>query len=134
MRPRDAVRDRRGAAGIGGEIAADGAGAFRGEELRIQLVDRGSGLARALQRDAGLAGDGVGGRIDLADPVEPVERQYNFVVMRNWPPTRPVLPPCGTMGVAVSLASLRIAATSATVPGRNTIGEWPRNKSRTSTR
>ena len=42
-----------------------------------------------------------------------------------WPPTRPVLPPCGTIGVAVSLASLRIAATSSTEAGRSTRGEWP---------
>ena len=39
-----------------------------------------------------------------------------------WPPTRPVLPPCGTIGVLVSFASLRIAATSATEPGRRTTG------------
>src|SRR6516165_4867944 len=83
MRPGDAVRDRRGAAGIGGEIAADGAGAFGGQELRIEPVDRGSGLARALQGDAGLAGDGVGGRIDFADAVEPVEREDDLIVMRD---------------------------------------------------
>ena len=39
------------------------------------------------------------------------------------PPTRPVLPPCGTIGVFVSLASLRMADTSATEPGRSTIGD-----------
>src|SRR5689334_1283129 len=85
MRARDAVRDRRGAAGIGGEITADGAGAFGGEELRIEPVDRGGSLACALQGDAGLAGDGVGRRIDLADAVEPVERQNDLVVKRNLP-------------------------------------------------
>ena len=42
-----------------------------------------------------------------------------------WPPTRPVLPPCGTIGVRVSLASFRIAATSATLPGRSTSGVRP---------
>ncbi len=42
------------------------------------------------------------------------------------PPTSPVLPPCGTIGVPVSLASLRMAAISATEPGRSTAGEVPR--------
>ena len=32
------------------------------------------------------------------------------------------MPPCGTIGVRVSLASFRIAETSATVPGRSTSG------------
>ena len=41
------------------------------------------------------------------------------------PPTSPVLPPCGTIAVPVSFASFRIADTSATEPGRSTIGVWP---------
>ena len=41
------------------------------------------------------------------------------------PPTSPVLPPCGTIGVPVSFASLRMAETSAVVPGRSTNGERP---------
>ena len=39
MRARDAMGERGGAAGIGREIAADGAGAFRGQQLRIEPVD-----------------------------------------------------------------------------------------------
>ena len=42
-----------------------------------------------------------------------------------WPPTKPVLPPCGTIGVLVSLASRRMAATSSGEPGRSTSGEEP---------
>ncbi len=42
-----------------------------------------------------------------------------------WPPTRPVLPPCGTSAIRWSLASLQIADTSAVDPGRNTSGERP---------
>ena len=80
MRARDAVGDRRGAAGIGREIAADGAGAFRRQQLRIEPVGRGRRFARALQRDAGLARHGVGDRIDLADLVEPRERQHDLAV------------------------------------------------------
>ena len=85
VRARDAVGQCSRAAGIGGKIAADGAGAFRRQELRIEPVDCGRGFARALQGDAGLAGDGVRGRIDLADAVEPVERQHDLVVVRNLP-------------------------------------------------
>ena len=44
------------------------------------------------------------------------------------------MPPCGTIGVDVSLASLRMSATSATEPGRNTTGVWPWNMSRISSR
>ena len=36
-----------------------------------------------------------------------------------WPPTRPVLPPCGTSAMRCSVASLQIAETSAVEPGRN---------------
>ena len=50
------------------------------------------------------------------------------------PPTRPVLPPCGTIAVPVSLASFNIAETSATDAGRNTTGVWPWNMLRISTR
>ena len=83
MRARDAVGERGGAARIGRQVAADGAGAFRRQQLRIEPVHRGGGLAGARQGDAGLAGDGVRGRIDLADAVEPVEREHDLVVQRN---------------------------------------------------
>jgi len=85
MRARDAMRDRGSAAGIGREIAADSAGAFGRKELRIKPVGRRGGLPGALQGDAGLAGDRVGGRIDFADAIEPVEREHDLVVMRNLP-------------------------------------------------
>ena len=49
MRARDAMRERRGAAGIGREIAADGAGALGGQKLRIEPVGLRCGFARALQ-------------------------------------------------------------------------------------
>ena len=85
VRARDAVGDGRRAAGIGREIAADGAGALRRQQLRIEPVGFGRRLARALQRDAGLAGDGVGGRIDLADAIHAIERQHDLVVQRDLP-------------------------------------------------
>ena len=83
MRARDAVGERRGAAGVGRKIAADGAASLRRQQLRIEPVDVGRGLAGALQGDAGLAGDGVGDRIDLADLVHAVERQHDLAVVRD---------------------------------------------------
>ncbi len=62
MRARDAVGDRRGAAGIGRKIAADGAAAFRRQKLRIEPVGFSRRFARALQRDAGFHRHGVGDR------------------------------------------------------------------------
>jgi hypothetical protein len=71
------------ASGIGREVAADGAGAFRRQELRIEPVGLGRGLARALQRHAGFHRHRVGDGVDLAHLVEPVEREHDFVVMRD---------------------------------------------------
>ena len=50
------------------------------------------------------------------------------------PPTSPVLPPCGMMGVFVSLASFRMAETSAVEPGFRTRGDLPWKRSRFSVR
>jgi hypothetical protein len=44
-------------------------------QLRIEAIGFGCRLARALQRDAGFHRHAVGDRIDLADFVEPHERQ-----------------------------------------------------------
>ena len=85
VRARDAVGERGGAAGIGGEIAADGAGALRRQQLRIEPVHGRRRLARPQQRHAGLAGHGIGDRIDLADAVEAVERQHDLAVLRDLP-------------------------------------------------
>ena len=49
-----------------------------------------------------------------------------------WPPTSPVLPPCGTSAIRSALASAQIADTSAVEPGRSTKGEWPWNSDRSS--
>src|SRR6185312_2851951 len=50
------------------------------------------------------------------------------------PPTRPVLPPCGTIAVEVSLAIFNISETSAVEPGRRIAGECPVHSARCSTR
>src|SRR6202171_452051 len=50
------------------------------------------------------------------------------------PPTRPVLPPCGTIAVFVSCASLRISETSSVDPGFSTMAARPWYRSRGSCR
>ena len=45
--------------------------------------------------------------------------------MGIWPPTSPVLPACGTTGMACSLASARICDTSSVEPGRSTTEARP---------
>ncbi len=76
---------RRGAAGIGREIAADGAGALGGQKLRIEPVDFGCRFARARERDAGFGRERVGDRIDLADFGHAIERENDLAVQCNLP-------------------------------------------------
>ena len=76
----DAIGERVGAAGIGGEVAADGAAALGAERQREQAVGGGGGLLRLHQHHPGLAGHGAGRRIDLADAVEPGQREHDLAV------------------------------------------------------
>ena len=80
---RHAIGQRAGAAGIGREIAADGAASFRAERQRKQAVDVGGGLLRLDEHDAGLAGHGVRRGVDLADLVHARERQHDLAVVRR---------------------------------------------------
>jgi hypothetical protein len=48
------------------------------------------------------------------------------------PTTKPVLPPCGTMGVPAAAHALTTAATSVVLPGRTTAKAWPRTRLRQS--
>ena len=81
-----------------------------------------------LQRDAGLApswsrcrGRSRGcGRAAASDST--ISRRSASGI---WPPTSPVLPPCGTIGTPGSRASRTTAATSAVVPGRTTARAAP---------
>ena len=86
---RDAPRHGRGAARIGGEIAADRAGAFGRQQQRIEPVDIRRRFAHAPERHAGFRRDRVRGRVDLADLVHAVERQHDLAVMRNLPADQP---------------------------------------------
>ena len=79
----DAVGERAGAAGVGGEIAADGAASLGAERQREQPVGGCRRLLRLLQHHAGFAGHGVRRGIDLADFVEAGERDQQFAVERN---------------------------------------------------
>ena len=83
MGARNPIRQRRGPAGVGRKIAADGAGPLRGQQLRIEAVDCGGRLARPQQSNPGLAGHGVGHGIDFADAVETIEREHDFAVVRD---------------------------------------------------
>ena len=64
---RHAVADDADAAGIGGEIAADLAGAARAEIERKEEPGFGCGLLAVLERRSGLHRHGGGGRVDLLD-------------------------------------------------------------------
>ena len=86
---RHAIGERAGAAGIGGEIAADGAASFGAERQREQPVGLGGFLLGDLQHHAGFAGHGVGGRIDLADLVQPPQRNHHLAMMRGLPADQP---------------------------------------------
>ena len=80
-----AIGQRRRAAGIGGEIAADGATALGAERQREQAIDLAGALLRDLQHHAGLAGHGVGGGVDLANLVQPPQRDDDLAMMRGLP-------------------------------------------------
>ena len=103
---RNAVSQRRRAAGIGREIAADGAGALRRQQQRIEPVDGLRGGARIHQRDAGFAGDGVRHRIDFPDLVEAVERQQDLALMRDLTPDETRVPALRHDGDAVVVREL----------------------------
>ena len=114
-----------GAAGIGRKIAADGAGAFRGQQLRVEPVGARGGLARALQRDAGLAGQRVRCRVDLADAVEPVERQHDLVVQRDLAADEPGIAALRHDRRRGVVGEFENRDTSSTDAGRSTTGVWP---------
>ncbi len=86
---RHPVGERAGAARIGREIAADGAAALGAERERKQPVGVGRGLLRLHQHDARLAGHGVRRGVDLADAVEPGERDQELAVVRDLPADQP---------------------------------------------
>ncbi len=70
-----AIGKHRRAAGIGREIAADPAGAFRAERQRKQPAMRFGRLLDLGKNAAAIGDDHVCHRIDVADPVHPFERQ-----------------------------------------------------------
>ena len=127
---RVAIGEHAGAAGIGRQVAADLARALRGERQRKQPVGDVGGGVGVGEHDAGLGGHRIARRVDLADPVQPRQRQHHLAAAaRRAPGRRPrrYCRPAGTIGVSVSLASRRIAETSSTVPGRSTSGVVPWN-------
>ena len=110
MRARDAMRERRGAAGIGGEIAADGAGAF----ARQTVADRAGRLAPPPRARAASVAPASTVMVLVTGSISRIlvmRLSESTISLLNGicPPTSPVLPPCGTIAVRVSFASLRIS-------------------------
>jgi hypothetical protein len=66
------------AAGVGREVAADGAAALGGKAQREQPVVRCRRLLNGLQHDTRLDGHAVADRIDLEDAVHAIERQHDL--------------------------------------------------------
>ena len=83
VRAGNTVGNGRDPAGVGREIAADGAGALRRQQLRIEPVGVRRRFTRALQRHAGFHRHSVGDRVHVPYFVEPRQRQYDFAVVRD---------------------------------------------------
>ncbi len=64
--------------GIGGEIAADGGGAFGGKREREEAAGAGGGFLHRSQRAAGFDGQGVVVGVDGANAVEAGEAHQHF--------------------------------------------------------
>ena len=122
---RDAVGERAGAAGIGGEVAADGAAAFRAERQRKQPVDRGRGVLRFRQHDAGFAGHRVRRGIDFADLVEPRQREDQFAVERDLAADQAGIAALRHQRRFRLVGELEDRRTSPTEPGRSIIDVRP---------
>ncbi|MCY1301337.1 hypothetical protein D9M70_509420 [compost metagenome] len=76
---RVAVAQHRGAAGVGRQVAADGAAALGRQAQREQPAVLACHVLQVLQHHAGFDGNGVVERIDLADAVEPLQRQHHRI-------------------------------------------------------
>ena len=77
-----AVAQHLRAAGIGRQVAADGAAALGGQAEREQQTLRGDRLLQRLQHAAGLDGDGEVGRVDAAHAVQAAEAQHHLGTAR----------------------------------------------------
>ncbi len=74
---RIAVAQHGGAAGIGRQIAPDGAGAFRREAERIEPAGRVCRLVHPGERDARVDRDRIVDRVECAHPGEPGQREHH---------------------------------------------------------
>ena len=78
-----AVADHADAAGIGGDVAADGARAARGEIHRVHQPMPARSLVQRLQRHAGLHGQGAVDRVEIQHLVHPLQAQHQFAIGRH---------------------------------------------------
>ncbi len=74
-----AVGDHSHPAGVGRDIAADGAGSLRAQRQRKEPVGGERGALSLRERHAGLADHHVGLAVDLADRVQTLSRENDFI-------------------------------------------------------
>ena len=123
-----AVAQDRGAAGVGGEVAADRAAALRAQRHREQpagLLGRGLHVG---EHDARVDGDRAGDRVDLADRAHPAERQHDLLARARRGRRRRrgrCCRPAARSRRPASWHAATTAATSAVEPGRTTARARP---------
>jgi hypothetical protein len=115
-----AVAQHLHAAGIGGQVAADGGAAFGGERQREQAISLARRLLHRMQGASGLDGDGVVGGSTARMRFRRVSAITTSPPVGVAPPHSPVLPPCGTIATPASAQARTTAATSSVLPGKTT--------------
>ncbi|WKT97695.1 alpha-amylase family glycosyl hydrolase [Micromonospora soli] len=76
--PHRAVAEHSGPAGVGREVAADGATSLRAEGEREEPAGGRRGRLHRLQHRAGFHGDRLVGEVDVADPPHPGQREHHL--------------------------------------------------------
>jgi hypothetical protein len=115
-----AVAQKADAARIGADVATDLTAALGAEVERNGATERSEVLFELLENDAGLGGDNGGGVVKVeARFMRDKERTISSCT-GTLPPTRPVLPPCGTTASECAAQCFITAATCAVVRGRTT--------------
>ena len=125
-----AVAQHRRAAGVGREVAADGAGALGAERQREQPARGRGGVLHGRPAPtpastvivSAIGVDARGSGASAPATARPASPDASGTA----PPQSPVLPPCGTSATPASPHSRTAAATSAVSAGRSTAAAAPR--------